>query len=384
MPEGKLFNCPTCGSALSAQGSAVQIKCPYCGNMVIVPEDLRTPSDTPSAGSSGSSRGLAFIIGVVVVICLAVAILAFGIRSQPNAPTPVAKAISTATPVGSTRTLFSFGGEGTAPGLFQSARHLAAAPDGVIYVDDRETLRIQRFDATGKYVSSWTVDQNLCTNKSASLDSLAADRTGNVYVHYCGTILKYDGASGKLMSQFKGEKTSSINDFYIDQILSPDGGLLALADGAPFNNEVVLKLDANGKVLARFPNIVSAQTPKRPANALTLEPAIDGLGNIFLLNKDDSAVYKYTPDGKYVSKFGSVGSGLGQFNATATHIAVDNQSRVFVTDFSGIKIFDANGTYIKSISDRSVGAIQEIRISDKNEIYIVGINSMIFKLALNE
>ena len=43
MPEGKVFNCPTCGSSLTAQGAQAEIKCPYCGNTVIVPAAFRPP-----------------------------------------------------------------------------------------------------------------------------------------------------------------------------------------------------------------------------------------------------------------------------------------------------------------------------------------------------
>lgn len=43
MADAKTFNCPTCGSSLSPQGSQAEIKCPYCGNTVIVPEGLRDP-----------------------------------------------------------------------------------------------------------------------------------------------------------------------------------------------------------------------------------------------------------------------------------------------------------------------------------------------------
>jgi hypothetical protein len=120
-----------------------------------------------------------------------------------------------------------------------------------------------------------------------------------------------------------------------------------------------------------------------PSDALTLDPAMDGLGNIFLLNKDDYAIYVFTPDGKYVNKFGSVGTGTGQFDTWAQHIAIDNQSRVYVTDFSGIKVFDSHGAYLESMSDRSIIGIQEMRINDKNEIYLVAGQSMIYKLVLN-
>ena len=42
MSEASTFNCPKCGAALTATGSAPEMQCPYCGNTVIVPEGLRT------------------------------------------------------------------------------------------------------------------------------------------------------------------------------------------------------------------------------------------------------------------------------------------------------------------------------------------------------
>jgi DNA-directed RNA polymerase subunit RPC12/RpoP len=388
--EGRLFKCPSCGSALSPQGDAAEIKCQYCGNTVIVPAELRAPTERPvmmqtTTPATGGSSILGIVAGLVVLLVVfgVVGLVLIGALSGGSQATPVAKALATQTPAGFAHVVLSFGGQGTAPGLFQDARHIAADADGNMYVDDHDTLRVQKFDPTGKYASGWSVDQSLCSNKSASLDTLAADRAGNVFVHFCGSVLKYDGATGKLLAQFNGDKNSP-RDFYMDEVLYSDGGLLVLADGASANaNEVLLRLDTNGKVLARYPNPVTDQS-KRPASALTLEPAMDGLGNIFLLNKDDYAIYKYTPDGKYVNRFGSVGKGTGQFDTWAQHIAIDNQSRVYVTDFSGIKVFDYNGAYIESMSDRSIKGIQEMRINDKNEIYVVAGSSMIYKLALNK
>ena len=305
-----------------------------------------------------------------------------GALSSGSKSSPIAKVLASPTPAGFAHVVLSFGGEGTAPGLFQSARHIAADSDGNMYVDDAKTMRVQKFDPVGKYISSWNVDSNLCSNKSASLDTLAADRTGSVYVHFCGSILKYDGSTGKLLAQFNGDKNTP-RDFYMNEVTYPDGGFLVLADGAPAAEEVLLHLDANGQVLARFPNPVTDQSPKGHAEAGTLEPAMDGLGNIFLLNRDDDAIYVFTPDGKYVNKFGSVGTGTGQFDTWALHLAIDNQSRVYATDFSGIKVFDSHGAYIQSMSDRPFSGIQEMRISAKNEIYLVAGKSMIYKLVLN-
>lgn len=41
MSVGKSFNCPNCGSPLSANGVEKSVKCSFCGSNVIVPEELR-------------------------------------------------------------------------------------------------------------------------------------------------------------------------------------------------------------------------------------------------------------------------------------------------------------------------------------------------------
>ncbi len=43
MSEGKIFTCPTCGGSLSLDNAGSQVECPYCGNMVVVPKELRAP-----------------------------------------------------------------------------------------------------------------------------------------------------------------------------------------------------------------------------------------------------------------------------------------------------------------------------------------------------
>jgi DNA-directed RNA polymerase subunit RPC12/RpoP len=41
MSETKSFNCPNCGSPLTAGGAEKEVKCAFCGSTVIVPDDLR-------------------------------------------------------------------------------------------------------------------------------------------------------------------------------------------------------------------------------------------------------------------------------------------------------------------------------------------------------
>ncbi len=41
------FNCPSCGAVLEYQGDEPAVRCAYCGNAVVVPEELRAHEPSP-------------------------------------------------------------------------------------------------------------------------------------------------------------------------------------------------------------------------------------------------------------------------------------------------------------------------------------------------
>ena len=63
-------------------------------------------------------------------------------------------------------------------------------------------------------------------------------------------------------------------------------------------------------------------------------------------------IVKYTTDGEYVSEFGSVGSGPGQFDLVHG-IAVDKNSRIYVSDRMNhrVQVFTEDGEYIEEWPD---------------------------------
>ena len=85
MAEAKTLNCPTCGAALSVPEGQADLKCSFCGNTVIVPEELRAPTivspqvlvevmqSQPQVASSGF-RWLPWLIGGIVV-CVTLSII---------------------------------------------------------------------------------------------------------------------------------------------------------------------------------------------------------------------------------------------------------------------------------------------------------------------
>jgi hypothetical protein len=104
-------------------------------------------------------------------------------------------------------------------------------------------------------------------------------------------------------------------------------------------------LNPKGDVVKRVKQAVTSQTDETTHN---VRVAVDGLGNIlsFLLSAFDKRHFQdSTPEGKFVDKFSGEGrNDPGQLRAPYA-IAVDNQRRIYVSDFKGIQVFEADGRY---------------------------------------
>jgi outer membrane protein assembly factor BamB len=113
---------------------------------------------------------------------------------------------------------------------------------------------------------------------------------------------------------------------------------------------------------------------------LDTQVAIDGLGNIYALGSFNNAVFKFSPEGKFITRFGDAGDQPGQFRAPST-IAVDGKGRVYVSDFKGVQVFDSNGRYLATFNPG--GTASGMVFSDKNELFIAARNHVL-RLALKE
>lgn len=267
--------------------------------------------------------------------------------------------------------VLTFGGTGTAPGLFQEARLIAVDGSGNIYVADAKTMRIQKFDAEGKYISQWIQNDAQADQRFSYIDALSADHAGRVYVTANGKIYKYDGATGKLLQTITGHN-------YLSAFPLAEGGLVATASST--TQDDVVRLDADGKQVWYKPAIIASQPEGKAPFRLRI--AVDGLGTIFALQDQEGAVYKYTSGGQFVNKFGSKGGETGQFNADGIRlIAVDNASNVYVSDFGELYVFDATGRFVKMFDafDGAGGAPRDMVVTDKNEVLIVQDDNKIYE-----
>jgi DNA-binding beta-propeller fold protein YncE len=258
--------------------------------------------------------------------------------------------------------LLNFGSEGIGPGMFTDARSIAVDGVGRIYVGEYNGGRIQVFDADGKFVTQWTIG-----DRQTIMRGLAADRKGTVYVVNGGAIERYRGETGEKLGQVAYERSG-----FDDVTTTLDGGLVAAWQS---NRDDIVAFDPNGKLVRTIRAAISSASGD---SELDTRVAADGAGNIYALGRFNNAVFKFTRDGKFTTRFGDDGDQPGQFRAPYS-IAVDGYGRVYVGDMKGIQVFDANGRYLTLIDLKGVAF--GMVFNDKNELFVAA-RDHVMKFAL--
>jgi LSD1 subclass zinc finger protein len=374
----RTFGCPSCGGPLEYKtGGGRTIRCSFCHNSIIVPDELGAHQGWQQKPAAGARNLILVFIAVAVAIAVGGAILF--LRASRPAPRPAQTALTPppalpvprptaqAPPVQDSdfaAVALTFGSEGIGPGAFKDARSIAVDGQGNIYVGEYTGGRIQVFDAAGQFITQWMVD------RSMPLRGMASDRKGVVYVVQRGVISRYEGASGKPLGQLDYPGGWGFDDIAV----TPDGGLIA---GWYKNRDDIVRFDTAGRTTLTIRSAISGQTD---SSELQTRVAVDGLENIYALGTFSNAVFKFTREGKYISRFGGDGDQRGQFRAPSA-IAVDGQGRVYVSDFKGIQVFDTGGRYLETIKVR--GPASGMIFNDKDELFVVA-RTRVVKLTLKK
>lgn len=389
----KTFDCPKCGAPVSYEkdviGANLTARCSYCNSSLSVPDEMRgRPAQIIShvnidlsnavSGAKPLKWILLIVIGVPLFAVLIGAIAMGGflapllrgsISTHDNKVTPSTRPGPTGLGDKGNRNAFAtpilnFGSEGIGPGMFKDARSIAVDASGKIYVGEYSGGRIQVFDPGGKFITQWTVDPKM------PLTGMAADRGGVVYIVQSGAISRYEGATGTLLGQLAYADGWGFDDVRV----AADGGLVT---SWYKNRDDIVRFNSSAHAVRTIRAAISSVTDD---SELDTHVAVDGLGNIYALGSFNNAVFKFSPEGKYLTRFGSEGDQPGQFRAPSA-IAVDGKGRVYVSDFKGIQVFDGNGRYL-AVFDPG-GTASGMVFNDKDELFVAA-RKHVVKLALKE
>lgn len=296
-------------------------------------------SDIPNSTKPRSSIGILAIVGMAIGLLAVIGVFLFGVTSENNtgaliAPFSTATPYPTPTEVPFASPVLTFGGEGTGAGLFSDARYVGVDSQGTIYVGDIETRLVQVFNPEGKFVTQWYTGKK-DNGKDVFINGMAVDLNGQVYIASSDGIYIFGGQSGERL----GVLTYPGEGYFEDVCTAPDGSLVAIFF---YTGENVIRFNNNGQVDLFLENPIGNVTDH---SELDTSIAVDGVGNIYLLGSFNNLAFIYNRDGKYQNKFGGDGDGPGTFQAVDA-IAVDNRSRIYISDVRGIQVFDPNGRYL--------------------------------------
>jgi DNA-binding beta-propeller fold protein YncE len=171
------------------------------------------------------------------------------------------------------------------------------------------------------------------------------DRNGNVWVFNRGhwPVMQFD-RGGHLLQSWSAEQFPVRSSHGMR--VGPDGSIWAI----DVEGHVVFKLNQEGKVL-----MVLGNRQGTPGND-SAEDAFNRPTNVaFRANGDvyvsdgyvNSRVIEFNPAGEFVRKWGTKGTGDGQFNLVHD-VQVDQSGKVYVADRLNerIQVFDADGKYL--------------------------------------
>ena len=134
----------------------------------------------------------------------------------------------------------------------------------------------------------------------------------------------------------------------------------------------------NNKLTSLLSSTLLGGTLQDQANAIKL----DSSGNVFVAGYTDDGTTDFpVTSTTFLSKFGSSGTGNGQFNQTHL-IAIDSSGNIYVTDLSNHRVqkFDSSGTFLLTFGTSGTGAGQfnspaGIAIDSSGNIYVLDQNN---------
>ncbi len=237
-----------------------------------------------------------------------------------------------------------FGSPGTGAGQFTHPVAIAADLTGHVWVADQQNGRVEEFTEKGAYLGqlgsigsgesqfSFTYPAGILANAEGSI--LVTDANNNRVQRWetprtVATYVSAFGTAGTGNGQFG----------HPGGIGETSSGELWIAD---VNNHRLQKVGAKGEYIAQVTKAGDGQT-------LYLSGlAVDAKDNVWITDWAHDRVEVFDKAGAFVRRFGSEGTGNGQFD-NPEGIAIDSQGNAWVADWANGRVqeFKENGEFIR-------------------------------------
>jgi hypothetical protein len=226
--------------------------------------------------------------------------------------------------------LTTWGSFGTGNGQFSYPFGVAVDGSGHVFVADDRNNRIQKFDNTGTFLTTWGMFGS-GDGEFSEPEGVAIDGSGNVLVADSSNyrIEKFDN-SGTFLTTWGMIGTGDGQFEFPDGVAVDGSGHIFVADDA---NNRIQKFDNTDTFLTTWGTFGSGDGEFFSPAAVP----VDGSGNVFVADSLNNRIQVFDNNGTFLTTWGSAGSGTGQFNSPEL-VAVDGSGNVFVSDFLNNRI----------------------------------------------
>ena len=261
-----------------------------------------------------------------------------------------------------------------------------------LLITDCHNHNVQKFDLKGNFISKFGEEGNGEGQLNTPAD-IAVSRDGNIWVveERNDRVSKFD-MDGKFIQHFSITTEGVINGepaILINILDSPLSVAFNSKDEiyiSNYGNNLVMQFDKE----RNFKNLLNKHDPLDDLNKISQvgsekaqfnSPyylAIDSKDNVYVTDRGNNRIQKFSPDGEFLLKWGknggdgTAGDGNGEFDFPH-EIAVDKNDNVYVADTMNkrVQVFDSRGNFLFKLGGEEVFVTPKIVAVDNDlNIYI--------------
>jgi len=223
---------------------------------------------------------------------------------------------------------------------YQLTGHMSIAVDdsGNLYVSNRHTHEIIKFDSNGNFETKWGSQGNGDEDFNEP-EGITIDSNGDVYVCDAGNhrIVKY-GSDGTYYGRYGSQgNADGYFQWPVDIAVDSEGNMY-IAES--WNNRIQV-LNSDGTFVRKFGNWGYGDGEFQCIRGI----ALDSEANVYVADECNNRITKFSSEGEFITKWGSFGTGENQLQ-NPYDVAVDSSGNIYVADHSNqrIQIFRVIGT----------------------------------------
>jgi len=247
---------------------------------------------------------------------------------------------------------------------FQTLQGVAVDTAGNVYVVDGGNNHVFKYTNDGIYLLEW--GQN-GTSESRLNDPrrIHIDQTGNVYVVDCGVgnCVNVYTPNGEFIDKYVETAGGEALFGHPIAVAVDDSGYIYVSDciDAYDGQEYIKKLAPDGTFITRWGSRGSGDGQLSEVQSLV----VDKDGYVYVSDGANHRIQKFTDTGVFVKKWGTNGSDDSQFQ-NPFGIALDTSDLLYVADFYNHRIqkFTSDGKFIMTWGEQGSGANQFYYVID--------------------